>query len=951
MPLGQRKQSEMKPTPRSARMGAMADALMAARDWADKAKIPEAVPLLGGQGLGSLVLGKAPEELTEMSYGNMPVRINPLAGRTASYVPEIKPGRKEQVADLAMLAGTPKVGKAGLGLAGGVSDVERAAIAYHGTPHRFAPEPDLPLGRFRSEKIGSGEGAQAFGYGTYFAEAPGTAKGYQEKLSGSNPNVFLLGDKEVSIVGGSPEWKKFNEAAKAKGFSTESSALAYHKLKESKGDLDLASGELTWIDNPTKIQDDAANLLRSLNYKPQGGSFYTVDIPDGMVGRMLDWDKPLKDQPTNVKKALEPLAKQFADERNTRRVSLNKQNPERMTHPVVGKLANKEVKADDIKGSELYEFATQLNKKPEPKPSWTSISVDTDTRAWSGQQATSAYLKDLGIPGIRYFDRQSRDVKEGTRNIVVFPGEESKVKILKRDGDETKMAKGGMMARNIPGFQEGGANVDPVSGNEVPTGSMPEEVRDDIDAKLSPGEFVLPADVVRFIGLERLMKMRDEAKKGLQRMSDIGQMGNADEVGEASNGTYEDAGFESEIDDILGEIEAEENGRDVNEQTEVMMAEGGVAVGTKTNQTTTAGRPVYRTAEGDNVSELSITVPFKGFWANVPSIHNGVKYDEDQIVEMLDKGKIKPTSVHESIKEAVDAAKARSAGLLDKPEMSQGGFMKSGTDLTKAPKNPVFDVRYYKNAEGSVMYITHINGKPMTPIPEGYKAVTQEEAQKVGQKAEEAAKAETPKLKTDESGDADTTLNKEVEKFLDKEAATPGARDARMGKVSNVLETIAKWTTPYGTVRNVMDFLKGPQRTDEEAKQIPIEQRTGVPVENIRNAEIASTTAYQRASELGLDEVAKNEAGQAAATFARSGMDAQTAARTAVEEQQNLRDIEANQGESSVGTPTSGEPDYTSPRDARDSPFADTLAKGGLVNKRQYPTKKKRGKGIASAKT
>ena len=178
---------------------------------------------------------------------------------------------------------------------------------------------------------------------------------------------------------------------------------------------------------------------------------------------------------------------------------------------------------------------------------------------------------------------------------------------------------------DIPGFQEGGANVDPISGNEVPTGSMPEEVRDDIDAKLSPGEFVLPADVVRFIGLERLMKMRDEAKKGLQRMSDIGQMGNADEVGEASNGTYEDAGFESEIDDILGEIEAEEQGRDVNEQTEVMMAEG--------------------------------------------------------------------------------------------------GFMKSGTDLTKAPKNPVFDVRYYKNAEGSVMYITHINGKPMTPIPEGYKEI------------------------------------------------------------------------------------------------------------------------------------------------------------------------------------------------------------------------------------
>jgi hypothetical protein len=307
-------------------------------------------------------------------------------------------------------------------------------------------------------------------------------------------------------------------------------------------------------------------------------------------------------------------------------------------------------------------------------------------------------------------------------------------------------------------------------------------------------------------------------------------------------------------------LKLKNNGRDVNEQTEVMMAQGGVAVGTKTNQTTTAGRPVYRTAEGDNVSELSITVPFKGFWANVPSIHNGVKYDEDQIVEMLDKGKIKPTSVHESIKEAVDAAKARSAGLLDKPEMAQGGFMKSGTDLTKAPKNPVFDVRYYKNAEGSVMYITHINGKPMTPIPEGYKAVTQEEAQKVGQKAEEAAKAVQT---TNESGGYDAPpLDPSVADFLDEEArqqaefdaqnrSKEGPREQRMGKVSNVLETIAKWTTPYGTVRNVMDFLKGPQRTDEEAKQIPIEQR-GPVVEQA--ATLAGQMAFQRASESNLSE-------------------------------------------------------------------------------------------------
>ena len=111
------------------------------------------------------------------------------------------------------------------------------------------------------------------------------------------------------------------------------------------------------------------------------------------------------------------------------------------------------------------------------------------------------------------------------------------------------LAEGGVM-------QEGGT-VDPVSGNEVPVGAMQEEVRDDIDAKLSEGEFVFPADVVRFIGLQTLMKLRDKAKMGLQRMNEIGQMGNAEEVpdGEALFGDEEmdDDMFSSEIDSIMAE--------------------------------------------------------------------------------------------------------------------------------------------------------------------------------------------------------------------------------------------------------------------------------------------------------------------------------------------------------------------------------------------------------------
>jgi len=85
------------------------------------------------------------------------------------------------------------------------------------------------------------------------------------------------------------------------------------------------------------------------------------------------------------------------------------------------------------------------------------------------------------------------------------------------------------------GFEEGGlmeegGMVDEESGNEVPPGSLREEVRDDIPAQLSEGEFIFPADVVRYIGLEKLMMMRQEAKQGLAQMEAMGQMGNGDEA-------------------------------------------------------------------------------------------------------------------------------------------------------------------------------------------------------------------------------------------------------------------------------------------------------------------------------------------------------------------------------------------------------------------------------------
>lgn len=80
------------------------------------------------------------------------------------------------------------------------------------------------------------------------------------------------------------------------------------------------------------------------------------------------------------------------------------------------------------------------------------------------------------------------------------------------------------------GLMQEGGQVDEASGNEVPIGSTKEEVRDDIPAQLSEGEFVMPADAVRYHGLDKMMELRQEAKIGLKRMEQMGMMGNSDEA-------------------------------------------------------------------------------------------------------------------------------------------------------------------------------------------------------------------------------------------------------------------------------------------------------------------------------------------------------------------------------------------------------------------------------------
>lgn len=86
------------------------------------------------------------------------------------------------------------------------------------------------------------------------------------------------------------------------------------------------------------------------------------------------------------------------------------------------------------------------------------------------------------------------------------------------------------MERQMELFEEGGIaddgmSVDPVSGNEIPPGSLAEEVRDDIPAQLSEGEYVVPADVLRYYGVRFFEDLRAEAKQGLAQMDADGRIG------------------------------------------------------------------------------------------------------------------------------------------------------------------------------------------------------------------------------------------------------------------------------------------------------------------------------------------------------------------------------------------------------------------------------------------
>jgi hypothetical protein len=91
-----------------------------------------------------------------------------------------------------------------------------------------------------------------------------------------------------------------------------------------------------------------------------------------------------------------------------------------------------------------------------------------------------------------------------------------------------KKAEGGSVEKEVEFVKE---DDDDDDVPDPPPGATPEEVADDIPAYLSTGEYVLPANVVRYIGLKNITGMHQRALSELQQMEDLDIIENVDENG------------------------------------------------------------------------------------------------------------------------------------------------------------------------------------------------------------------------------------------------------------------------------------------------------------------------------------------------------------------------------------------------------------------------------------
>jgi hypothetical protein len=236
-------------------------------------------------------------------------------------------------------------------------------LVYHGSPYRG-------IERFSTDKIGTGEGTWAFGYGLYFASRREIAEHYRLALSRRSKDRLMFDGALLDVDS-------------IRGRSIEKVAILGRQgaLQDLDDNIKFNEKYAPSIAELYKSVRDEIEVLPIDLVSINKGQLYEVEIPDD--GEMLMWDKPLSDQPEAVKKTLSE---------NT---------------PLGGAKA-----PWALSGAQLYRSMA--------RGAVGFPAIDSD-------QAASKYFASLGIKGIKYLDGDSRDLGEGSFNYVIFDGADTEI--------------------------------------------------------------------------------------------------------------------------------------------------------------------------------------------------------------------------------------------------------------------------------------------------------------------------------------------------------------------------------------------------------------------------------------------------------------------------------------------------------------------------------------------
>lgn len=334
-------------------------------------------------------------------------------------------------------------------------DGVRRFPAHHGTPHEIE-------GGFSLDKIGTGEGAQAYGWGLYFTESPEIAKHYRDSLSWllfdgkqydeKDPKHMaadlLLGDTREKAI---DDLKKSIKNYERHGIDVNEGGLTGDSLRDD---------EIAYQKKQLKVLNEVLQVLES-NTEAEitsSGNVYTVDIiPD--KEQFLDLDKDISKQSDYIKNKVNDIVLELADR----------------TEVKFGKNGNPEWdftfnpdKVGSMTGREFYDTLSNLALVKSLPIDGLNIGErggPRDSKKYYDKQA-SLYLANKGIHGNKYLDGNSRRGNGDTYNYVVF--DDKLIKII------NKQAKPNPSVRydsGTPDYPRGAYRIDGVQkGFGGPTG-------------------------------------------------------------------------------------------------------------------------------------------------------------------------------------------------------------------------------------------------------------------------------------------------------------------------------------------------------------------------------------------------------------------------------------------------------------------------------------------------